>query len=103
MAGNEVEVCKRNGFLNILGIRKHKVHGVFIYLKKEESLVPIETRGGQIKTEKYKGRIESVHNFIRRLKSYELHYSGAKSFRKYLDFNLRVSKMQTIYRELLSD
>lgn len=63
MAGNKIEVC-RQAFLGILGITKHRVIGVFQRFKNGESLIPVETRGGDRTGDVYKNKTDSVINFI---------------------------------------
>nr|CAD7420733.1 unnamed protein product [Timema poppensis] len=42
---------------------KHRVEGVFKHFKNQGADVPVETRGGYRKEEKYRGKLESVIQF----------------------------------------
>lgn len=97
-AGNRIVVC-RNSFLEILGITKHRVEGVFLRFKKGDADVPLETRGGYRKEDKYNKKIDSVVNFIKQFKGIESHYSRGNSCRTYLDSNLSIAKMWRMYQE----
>lgn len=96
--GNHIEVCRRS-FLDILGITKHRVEGVSVRFKKGETEVPLETRGGYRKEEKYSKKTESVINFIKQFKGIESHYSRSNSCRTYLDSSLSIAKMWRMYQE----
>lgn len=97
-ANNRIQVC-RGSFINILGITKHRVIGVFQRFKKPNALVPIEIRGGNRKFESFKEKCDLVSDFIKKFKPVESHYIRAKSSRLYLDSNFNISKMWKLYNE----
>ncbi|XP_072377223.1 uncharacterized protein [Diabrotica undecimpunctata] len=66
-AGNRLEIC-RNTFINVLGITKHRVEGVFTRFKKDGCLIPVETRGGYRKANVYQKKIDSVIHFVKQFK-----------------------------------
>lgn len=101
-AGNKLEVC-RNSFINVLGITKHRVEGVFTRFKKDGCLIPVETRGGYRKAETYGKKIDAVIEFVKQFKGTESHYSRARSTRIYLDSSLSISKMWNMYEESVVD
>ena len=97
-----VHVC-RSVFLNILGITKHRVIGVFQRFKRDGSLIPQETRGGNRKESLYKEKQELVIKFIKGLRAVESHYNRAKSRRIYLSSDLNITKIWKMYNASVSD
>lgn len=63
----------QTAFLNVLGISKHRLSYVMKRFT-ETGQVPIERRGGDRKTAKYREKLERVQMFINQLKCTESHY-----------------------------
>lgn len=101
-AGVNMNVC-RETFLNVLNITKHRVIGVFKHFKIGINQVPVETRGGDRKENLFKGKKESVINFIKQLKACESHYARGKTNRIYLPSELNISKLCKMYNEGVTD
>lgn len=95
-AGNYLHVC-RETFLNVLNITKHRIIGVFTKFKNGVSKVPVETRGGDHKQDKFGNKRESVLSFIKTLKGCESHYGRGKSSRTYLSSDLTIGKLFKMY------
>lgn len=97
--GNHLKVC-RNAFLNVLGISKHRIHGVFQRFKKHNALVPIETRGGDRLLARYTPKRNAVIEFICSLKANESHYSRERSKRVYLPSELNIKTLWKMYNNV---
>ncbi|KAK9884364.1 hypothetical protein WA026_005311 [Henosepilachna vigintioctopunctata] len=68
-AGVNMTVCK-GSFLNVLGITKHSVIGVFKRFKNDLNHVSVETRGKDRKKDKFQSKKDAVIEFITNLKAY---------------------------------
>lgn len=62
------------------------------------SLPAKENRGGDRMSEKYRGKKESVMNFINKFKGTESHYCRGQSKRLYLSSDLNITKMWIMYQ-----
>lgn len=91
-----IPVCK-NSFMGILGITRRRIDTVTKNFFKT-SLPAKENRGGDRMSEKYRGKKESVMNFINKFKAIESHYCRGHSERLYLDSNLNITKMWVMYQ-----
>ncbi|CAH1105840.1 unnamed protein product [Psylliodes chrysocephalus] len=63
---------------------------------------PLEKRGGDRKTAKFKGKQDGVQKFNNTFKSIESHYIRSSSRRHYLTFDLSIEKMCKMYNDQYS-
>lgn len=101
-ANNKIQVC-RKAFLDILGITKHRVLGVFQRFRMTGSLIPHETRGGDRKRGLFQEKEDSVIAFIKTFKGIESHYGRGKSRKTYLPSELNITKMFEMYNNEQTD
>lgn len=91
-----IPVCKKS-FMEILGITRRRIDTVSKnYFKTSQPAR--ENRGGDRLSEKYRAEKESVMNFINKFKAVESHYCRGQSERLYLDSNLNITKMWSMYQ-----
>lgn len=86
-----VRVC-REAFLSILQVGRDRVHRLCEQFFKTD-LAPLEKRGGDRRTEKYKEKKEAIMTHIKTFVPLQSHYSrGRKCMRLYLDSDLSIKK-----------
>lgn len=95
LSKEKVPVCQ-TAFLNVLGISKHRLSYVMKRFT-ETGQVPIERRGGDRKTAKYREKLERVQMFINQLKCTESHYCRSVTRRMYPPSELSISKFYSMY------
>lgn len=92
---DSLRVCQKT-FIDILRITRGRVRTIIANFK-EDGNTPREKRGGDRKKIKYARRIESIVEFIKKLKCIESHYCRGKSERKYLSSDLNIVKLYKMY------
>ena len=89
----------RAAFVGILQIGRDRLHRL-CQKYFETDAAPIETRGGDRRTHKYKEKKDAVIQYTKKFKPLQSHYSrGKKCNRQYLHSKLSVHKMWSMYKE----
>lgn len=96
--GLTVPVC-RSAFQGILGIKKDRILNI-MKRYKQNSLIPVERRGGDRVGQKNEGKKESIKKFIESLKCAESHYCRSKTINRiYLPAELSITKVWKMYND----
>lgn len=91
-----VRVC-REAFLSILQVGRDRVHRLCEQFFKTD-LAPLEKRGGDRRTEKYKEKKEAIMTHIKTFVPLQSHYSrGRKCMRQYLDSDLSIKNLWSLF------
>lgn len=98
--GKRELVCKAY-FMKVLSITKRRIE--FILKRIVNGGIPSERRGGDHRSHKFIEKKESVNKFINSFPAIESHYNRSKSKRIYLNSNLNISKMFSMYNESVDD
>ena len=97
-ASNKFLVC-RSTFLKCLGVGKDRVeHIMKNYLEK--GTLTTDRRGGDTKSKRFKDKVKSVLDFIRKLPCQDGHYCRLRSpHRQYLPSDLNIAKLWRMYNK----
>ncbi|CAH2101311.1 unnamed protein product [Euphydryas editha] len=92
-----MQVCQK-AFLQVLQIKRYRVENV-IKNYHLHGKFPIEKRGGDRMSHKFKDKKENVIKFIKTFKCSEAHYCRGNSRRMYLPSELSINKMAKMYND----